>query len=436
MAGPIDHMSSQPSLWDPTASSAEHPDHTTSQDFAISTVTASTHSNVDPRETPALLHGINMRTSLENLANGIYRPQINTQERDDMTSRSQGPTIDAMIPPSAHKGPPPPMRGIDSSSCPTGKSNSRARTSIFGILGRNRKDPGDTARDPISSVVPQLSSPAIRRSLDTGGHHTQRQSKPRASTEASISTQDVLEQRSPTDSSSTGDNTSIFGERQAGYHANQDAKSFVSSNTSRTSQDTEFKRRSFKQPMAPSTITIITANRDDPSASDLLPSEANKFSGFCKGAWRLQIGDHKKALQERQRPISMYSNARFWQCKFCKLEGPLFQLDKKTKGFDQQIMVSEGIQFRWVFLFKSHVECKDANPNPLRSTFGCMLCCAEGRGTPVFRGAQALMEHMQEHRIRLPVGDVLERMNVLIEEKAPPEADFDINLDAKVGITI
>ncbi|KAL8849690.1 MAG: hypothetical protein Q9221_005380 [Calogaya cf. arnoldii] len=427
---------SQPSLQDPVASFAEHPHHTTNQDFAISTATASMQSNVDPRETPALLHGIKMRTSLENLANGVYRPQTNSQERDDMTSRSQEPTIDAMIPPSAHKAPPPPMRSIDSSSGPPGKSNSKARTSIFGILGGNHEDPGDTARGPISSGVPQLSSAAIRRSLDAGGHRTQRLSRPRASTAESITTQDTLEQRSPTDSNSTGDNTSIFGERQAGYHANQDAKSFVSSNTSRTSQDTEFKRRSFKQPMAPSTITIITVNQDDPSASDLLPAEANKFSGFCKGAWRLQIGDHKKAFRERQRPSSMYSSARFWQCKFCKFEGRLFQLDKKTKSFDQQIMLSEGIQFRWVFLFKSHVECKDANPNPLRSSFGCMFCCAEGRGTPVFRGAQALMEHMQEHRIRLPVGDVLDRMNVLIEEKAPPEADFDINLDAKVGITI
>ena len=134
----------------------------------------------------------------------------------------------------------------------------------------------------------------------------------------------------------------------------------------------------------------------------------------------------------------MYSSVRFWQCKSCKFEGRLIQQPekKKIKDFDQQVMVAEGVQFRWVFLFKSHVECKDASPNPLRSILGCMFCCAEGRGTPVFRDAAALMEHMQEHRIRLPVGEVLYRMNALVGEMAPPGADFDVNLDAKEGLTI
>lgn len=442
MAGPIEHMNCLPSFWDPNASSAKHQHHATTHNVNGPAATASMQFNADSRETPAQLRSNNIRTSSENPTKDVFGPQPDTRERNEMTSRLQGPFVEHFLPPSTHRAPSPPTRGNGSSSGPTEKTNPKPRTSIFGNLGRNRKDPAN------SSAVPQPPNHAVERNLDASGVSTQRPSNLRASTAASISTQDASENRSQTDSSSTGDNMSILGEHQSEYsplgtsdnhnmsHAHHDAKSFASSNTSRTSQDTQSKRRSFKQPVAPSAITIITANQDSPSATDLLPSEANKFSGFCKGAWRLQIGEYKKALQERQRPGSMYSAVRFWQCKSCKFEGRLIQLDKKTRDFDQQVILADGIQFRWVFLFKSHVECKDANRNPLRSTFGCMFCCAEGRGTPVFMGAEALMDHMQEHRIRLPLGEVLYRMNALVGEKAPPGADFDINMDAKEGLTI
>ncbi|CAL8581413.1 hypothetical protein XPA_007105 [Xanthoria parietina] len=440
MAGPIEPLSSLPSFWDPNASSAKH--HATPHNVDGSTATASMQSDAHSQETKALPHSHIMRTSS---GKDVFRPPPDTQERNNMTSRLQGPSFETFLSPPTHRAPsPPPSDNVPRPSL-TEKKKPKPRTSIFGSLGRNRKDPSK------SSARPRSPTPSVEGNPDASGVGTQRPSRPRASTAASLSTQDASEHSSQTDSSSTGDNASILGDHQSQYsplstsdshnmsHGNHDAHSFVSSSASRTSQETQSKRRSIKQPVAPSTITVITANQEDsPSATDLLPSEANKFSGFCKGAWRLQIGDRKKALQERQRPGSMYSSVRFWQCKSCKFEGRLIQPEKKTKikDFDPQVMVAEGIQFRWVFLFKSHVECKDASPNPLRSTFGCVFCCAEGRGTPVFRGAAALMEHMQEHRIRLPVGEVLYRMNALVGEMAPPGADFDVNLDAKEGLTI
>lgn len=192
--------------------------------------------------------------------------------------------------------------------------------------------------------------------------------------------------------------------------------------------------RSYKRTVVPSTVTVITAKKASISPKDLLPSEANKFSGFCKGAWRLQIGDSKRAMDECQRPSgSMYNTIKYWQCSRCKFEGRSVQLDKKTRGYDRQVMLADGIQFRWAFLFKSHVECRDAAPNPLKSTFGCIFCCAEGRGTPTFGGAQSFMDHLQEHRMRLPIGEVLYRMNCITGETASPAEDFDINLIAKEG---
>jgi hypothetical protein len=164
------------------------------------------------------------------------------------------------------------------------------------------------------------------------------------------------------------------------------------------------------------------------NAKDLLPGEGNKFAGFCKGAWRLQIGDKKKALMERQRPGGLYSATPYWQCSKCKFEGRMVVYDKKRKGFDTRVMMSDGVQFRWEFLFKSHVESKDAMLDPMKASFGCIFCCAEGRGTPTFGGVHSFVAHLQEHRDRLPRGEVLYRMNCLVGRRAGPDEDFDVNL--------
>lgn len=170
------------------------------------------------------------------------------------------------------------------------------------------------------------------------------------------------------------------------------------------------------------------------SPKDMLPSEGNKFAGFCKGAWRLQIGDKKKAMDERQRPGGMYKANSYWQCSKCKFEGRMVIFDKKRKGYDTRVWMTEdeGVQFRWEFLFKSHVESKNSQPNPLHATFGCIFCCAEGRGTPTFGGINSFMTHLQEHRDRLPSGEILYRMNCLVGRRAQQDEDFDINLIGKV----
>ena len=180
----------------------------------------------------------------------------------------------------------------------------------------------------------------------------------------------------------------------------------------------------------------VTAGASPKTPKEFLPSEENQFQGFCKGAWRAQIGDKKKAMDDRQRPGGMYNAARFWQCSKCNFEGRLLMLDKKTKAVDRRVLTAEGIQFRWDFLFKSHVETKDVTSDFLSATFGCIFCTVEGRGTPTFGGAQMLMAHLQEHRERLPSGEVLYRMNALVGPRASLDEDFDINIVGKEGIDV
>ena len=169
------------------------------------------------------------------------------------------------------------------------------------------------------------------------------------------------------------------------------------------------------------------------NAKDLLPGEGNKFAGLCKGAWRLQIGDTKKAMEERQRPGGMYSANSFWQCRKCKFQGRMVTDEKQNKGYDRRVLVfSEGIQFRWQFLFKSHVETKELSQDPSQGTFGCVFCGAEGRGTPTFGGVQSFLNHLQEHRDRQPSGEILYRMNSIVGRRAELNEDFDINLMSRV----
>ena len=166
---------------------------------------------------------------------------------------------------------------------------------------------------------------------------------------------------------------------------------------------------------------------------DLLPNESNKFAGFCKGAWRQQIGDRKKAMEERVRPGGIYNAAKFLRCKTCKFEGLLVPANKKQHGLDMRVTSLVGIHFRWEFLFKSHVHAKDVVSDPTKGVFGCMFCCAEGKGTPTFEGVTAFMEHLVEHRSRLPTGEVLYRMNCLVGRQAHMEEDFDINIISMDG---
>ena len=182
---------------------------------------------------------------------------------------------------------------------------------------------------------------------------------------------------------------------------------------------------------SPATSEIVSSDRSMNliNPKNLLPSETNKYAGFCEGAWRQQLGDQKRAMEQRVRPGGMYNAAKYYQCKQCKFEGRLQPTDKKKMGFDMRVFkLVQGIQFRWEFMFKSHIQAKEACSDPTKATFGCIFCCAEGKGTPMFGGIQTFMNHLVEHREHFPTGDVLYRMNCLVGRQATINEDFDINI--------
>ncbi|MCJ1415757.1 hypothetical protein MMC32_002090 [Xylographa parallela] len=160
-----------------------------------------------------------------------------------------------------------------------------------------------------------------------------------------------------------------------------------------------------------------------------LPAEENDFAGFCNGAWKLQIGEKKKAFEEIKRVSTMYTASSFWKCKKCHFEGRMMRDAKGHKSIDKRVYGANGILYRWEFLFKSHVQLKDALPT-MDSTFGCIFCCVEGKGTPIFGGVTNFLAHMQEHRDWPPKGEVLYRIGCILGRTPSHEEDFDIALPA------
>ena len=185
---------------------------------------------------------------------------------------------------------------------------------------------------------------------------------------------------------------------------------------------------------APGEGSLSNGLIDSINPGDLLPSEMNNFAGFCKGAWRQQIGDRRRALEERVRPGGLYNIAKYYQCKQCKFEGRFIPIDKKNGGFDMRVFkLVQGIQFRWEFMFKCHIQVKQACSDPTKATFGCIFCCADGRRTPMFEGIQTFMNHLIKHREHLPTGEVLYRMNCLVGRQASIDENFDINITSIEG---
>lgn len=186
-----------------------------------------------------------------------------------------------------------------------------------------------------------------------------------------------------------------------------------------------------------------------------LPAE-NNLHGFCKGAVKLQINPAipKKAFSVANRPAGLTGTIPFFQCSKCSFEGPAVMSvnvgSKKTKAektFDSRVRVAEnGIRYRWVFLAKSHVQCKSMPEGPTArdgsfGAFACIFCCAEGAGrgwgttgsgtnAPTFGNVGSFMEHLQIHRRAeaSPGAEMQTKAKCIVGRVAEAGEDFEINL--------
>lgn len=315
----------------------------------------------------------------------------------------------------------PPSPYTATGACTEKKGHFSAMANL-GFLNRQPKAKHAQKKSVNEAIEPRFVMPPVQRDLRASGYDSGTLNEPNFRQRTTVEVPDPSHRPNSISTTSSG----AFEPETPDFNPWVIQRSPSPSQGSQTSSPSSSQRR-----VPTSTLEVVMSNLSI-SARDLLPCEVNKFAGFCKGAWRLQIGDKKKAMDERQRPGGMYSANRYWQCSKCKFEGRMVIRDKKIKGYDTRVFTTEGVQFRWEFLFKSHVESREDTPDPLQANFGCIFCCAEGRGTPTFGGIRSFMTHLQEHRDRLPSGEVLYRMNCLVGRRAGPEENFDINLEGRV----
>lgn len=154
-----------------------------------------------------------------------------------------------------------------------------------------------------------------------------------------------------------------------------------------------------------------------------LPCAANKFAGFCKGAFNLQVGSQTLNLAREIGPVM--TTHFFYACRKCSFGGPAYSRPSGWE-YDTSIHKSHGVQYRWIFLAKSHVK-QGRVKNGIHS-YKCIFCVLLNVESPVFQKAGTLVEHIATHRGR-PLGEaILERTSCIDGRVAEESEQFDINL--------
>lgn len=190
-----------------------------------------------------------------------------------------------------------------------------------------------------------------------------------------------------------------------------------------------------------------------PSMRLYIPCEENNYAGFCKGAWRLQLG-LKKAFTLRSRAEGLKLTSTYsWRCSKCNFEGPAVNastsitneryssssLSSRTYDMTIRTHPATGIRYRWSFLAKSHIFIKKIqliHPQGSDGTigvFGCIFCCAQQRGpAPTFGNLDTFMEHLhKQHRDIEPSPQMeilLDRARCVLGRVADTTEDFDVNI--------
>ncbi|KAJ5667744.1 uncharacterized protein N7477_006314 [Penicillium maclennaniae] len=162
------------------------------------------------------------------------------------------------------------------------------------------------------------------------------------------------------------------------------------------------------------------------------PSKDNKYSGFCKGAWKLSSG--MGGLKVHSEPVGYFTSSPKLRCYKCFFAMPLAKdSSRHDHRPDTNVYVHKatGIRYRWFFLAKSHVECKRADvemPNYALGTFGCIFCCAQrNEMAPRFETLDAFMVHLAVHRC-MNAAALLERTRCVVGRVAGDDEEFDINI--------
>jgi hypothetical protein len=199
-----------------------------------------------------------------------------------------------------------------------------------------------------------------------------------------------------------------------------------------------FNRRSVPRPVSSSTRSSTYSHRTSsinlpapavsaPPAMLGRPSKENNYWGFCKGAWTNRE-DWRKGLQLSTVPAGMYTTKSMWRCKWCGFDGEVYG-NKKPYQVDRRVFkaLESGVQYRFLFLAKSHVKRKQFKDDS--TSFGCIVCIGEGKGTSIFGNVETLCNHLVAEHGKMTMSDELQvRNRCIMGRVADVSEDFDLNI--------
>ena len=173
-----------------------------------------------------------------------------------------------------------------------------------------------------------------------------------------------------------------------------------------------------------------SASRTQTNQSDTLGSH-HPYGGYCKGAYKLQVGLEKESVNRRNQSVSMTGQSNYWACASskCAFEGPACKQGKKW-FFDETVRKTDGVQYRWTFLAKCHVASSRVYDG--QYDYQCVFCGVQPSSRSVHRGQNAFMEHVsQQYRGQQPDPSIWDKINCIYGRVALEEEVFDVNLSPK-----
>ena len=157
------------------------------------------------------------------------------------------------------------------------------------------------------------------------------------------------------------------------------------------------------------------------------PDVKNLYSGFCIGAYKMQVGFEKESLRLRNQSVSFGGEAHYWGCanSKCVFEGQAWKSGKDW-NLSNAVRIRNGVQYRWRFLAKSHVALSKTTGRAF--DYQCIFCISQGQQAAVYRTEPAFIEHVATHRGQRAGPLVSDKFCCIDDRVARPEEDFDINL--------
>jgi hypothetical protein len=142
-------------------------------------------------------------------------------------------------------------------------------------------------------------------------------------------------------------------------------------------------------------ITDISRTTSDSSLS--VSSPITSYGGCCKYAHRLRDGIVKKSLMLQNQAITPGAQNFLYMCSSnkCDFRGPAIQNNKRQWTVDNRIRSRHGLQYRWLFLAKSHIQKTNQRDG---DCFRCILCILLGDQSSIFQGHDALLGHVISHQ--------------------------------------